>query len=283
MSRTFGATSRREVLLGGAALALAGGFPARSRAAAADTLSLAGSPVQGGLVEGHVTPGTQIFVAGKPVRADGGIFCFGFNYDDADPVEVRAVYPDGRNEMRAVAPRTREFDVQRIDGLPERYVSPPQDVLEQIRRDARVVVEARNHDIDETWFADEFMWPVDGIITGNFGNRRILNGEPRAPHFGVDIAVPEGTPIKAPTDGIVRLAEFLYLSGNTTIIDHGHGVSTTYLHASRLNVAVGDRLNKGDVFALAGQTGRATGPHVCWRMNWFQTRLDVALKAPERA
>ncbi len=139
------------------------------------------------------------------------------------------------------------------------------------------------HDIDETWFAEEFIWPVDGIITGRFGNRRILNGEPRAPHYGIDLAVPQGTPIKAPADGIVRLAEDLYLSGNTMVIDHGHGVSTSYLHMSRIDVSVGERVGRGDEIALVGATGRATGPHLCWRMNWFQKRLDVALKAPERA
>jgi murein DD-endopeptidase MepM/ murein hydrolase activator NlpD len=273
--------SRREIVLGGAALVLSAGLPARAQST--NMLILGGSAVQGGLVEGHVTPGSEVFVAGEKVRADGGLFCFGFNYNDTDAVQVRAVFADGTSKTQEVTPGTREFDVQRINGLPERYVSPPPEVAERISRDARVVVEARLHDIDETWFADEFLWPVEGIITGNFGNQRILNGEPRAPHYGVDIAVPEGTPIHAPANGIIRLAEDLYLSGNTMVIDHGHGVSTSYLHASRMDVKVGDRVNRGDVFAYAGQTGRATGPHVCWRMNWFQKRLDVALKAPERA
>lgn len=281
MNRLLGATPRRAFLLGGAALAFAASLPAR--AAAGKSLTFAGSAVQGGLVEGRVTPGSQVFVGTEPVRADSGLFCFGFNYNETDAVAVRAVFPDGTSETREIAPRTREFDVQRIDGLPQQYVSSPPEVAERIARDARVVTEARLHDIDETWFADEFLWPVDGRITGNFGNQRVLNGEPRAPHYGVDIAVPEGTPILAPANGIVRLAEELYLSGNTMVIDHGHGVSTSYLHMSRMDAAVGDRVNKGDAFALAGATGRATGPHVCWRMNWFQKRLDVALKAPARA
>ena len=275
--------TRREVVIGGAALALSTQIVAPAAGAGDSIVSFSGFPAQGGLVIGRVSPGSSVWVDDAPVRADGGLFCFGFNYDETEPVSLRIVTPDGMTETRMVTPEMREFDVQRIDGLPQQYVSPPAEVQERISRDARAVVEARMHDIDETWFTEEFIWPVDGIVTGRFGNRRILNGEPRAPHYGIDLAVPEGTPIKAPADGIVRLAEDLYLSGNTMVIDHGHGVSTSYLHMSRINVGVGDRVGRGDEIALVGATGRATGPHLCWRMNWFQKRLDVALKAPSRA
>ena len=281
MSR--GRFSRRHFVVGGGALALTTQIAFPASGAESNIVSFSGFAAQGGLVVGRVNPGSKVWVDSAPVRADGGLFCFGFNYDETEPALVRVVYPDGSAETHLVLPDMREFDVQRIDGLPQQYVSPPPEVQERISRDARAVVEARMHDIDETWFAEEFIWPVDGIITGRFGNRRILNGEPRAPHYGIDLAVPEGTPIKAPADGIVRLAEDLYLSGNTVVIDHGHGVSTSYLHMSRLDVSVGDRVGRGNEFALVGATGRATGPHLCWRMNWFQKRLDVALKAPERA
>jgi len=284
VKKSLAVCSRREFVVGAGAFAISLKlFGARAWAAEGANLSITGSPVQGGLAMGRVPVGSRVTVAGNPVRADGGMFCFGFNYDETDPVAIQAVFPDGTSESRMVTPATREFDVQRIDGLPEQYVSPPQEVQERIARDARAVGQARTFDTPETWFADAFLWPVDGIITGNFGNQRILNGEPRAPHYGVDIAVPQVTPILAPADGIVRLAEDLYLSGNTIVIDHGYGVSTSYLHMSRMDVAVGDRVTRGAPFALVGATGRATGPHLCWRMNWFQKRLDVALKAPERA
>ena len=279
----YGPFSRRDFMVGGGALALTTQIVIPASGAESEAVSFSGFAAQGGLVVGRVLPGSHVWVDGASVRADGGLFCFGFNYDETEAVSVRIVYPDGSAETHMVSPDMREFDVQRIDGLPQQYVSPPPEVQERISRDARAVVEARMHDIDETWFAEEFIWPVDGIVTGRFGNRRILNGEPRAPHYGIDLAVPEGTPIKAPVDGIVRLAEDLYLSGNTMVIDHGHGVSTSYLHMSRVDVRVGDRVGRGDEIALVGATGRATGPHLCWRMNWFQKRLDVALKAPERA
>ena len=278
-----GQVSRRDFMIGGSALALAAQADLPAFGAESNAVSFGGFAAQGGLVVGHVSPGSQIWVDGAPVRADGGLFCFGFNYNETEAVPVRIVYPDGSEETQMVSPQAREFDVQRINGLPEQYVSPPPEVQERISRDAKAVVEARLHDMDETWFAEEYLWPVDGIVTGRFGNQRILNGEPRAPHYGIDLAVPEGTPIKAPVDGIVRLAEDLYLSGNTMVIDHGHGVSTSYLHMSRMDAGVGDRVRRGEAFALVGATGRATGPHLCWRMNWFQKRLDVALMAPERA
>jgi hypothetical protein len=279
----WGRISRRAFIVGGSALALATPVVTPASGAEINNVSFSGFAAQGGLVVGRARPGSKVWVDGAPVRADGGLFCFGFNYDETEAAAVRIVFPDGSADTRMVTPDAREFDVQRIDGLPQQYVSPPPEVQERISRDARVVVEARMHDIDETWFAEEFIWPVDGIMTGRFGNRRILNGEPRAPHYGVDLAVPEGTPIKAPVDGIVRLAEDLYLSGNTMVIDHGHGVSTSYLHMSRMDVGVGARVRRGEEIARVGATGRATGPHLCWRMNWFHKRLDVALKAPERA
>jgi hypothetical protein len=275
--------SRRDFVAGGGALVFACGTTSRAIAADNSLVSFSGFAAQGGLVVGRVSPGSHVWVDEVPVRADTGLFCFGFNYNDTEPVAVRVGTNDGASETRMVTPDTREFDVQRIDGLPQQYVSPPPEVQERISRDARAVVEARMHDINETWFAEEFLWPVDGVVTGRFGNQRVLNGEPRAPHYGIDLAVPEGTPIKAPTDGIVRLAEDLYFSGNTMVIDHGHGVSTSYLHMSRMDVGVGDRVRRGQEIALVGATGRATGPHLCWRMNWFQTRLDVALEAPARA
>ena len=275
--------SRRAFVVRGGALALASYMVTPAIGAESRLISFSGFAAQGGLIVGRVSPGSNVWVDGTPVRSDDGIFCFGFNYNETEPVAVRVVTSDGRSDTRMVSPDVREFDVQRIDGLPQQYVSPPPELQERISRDARAVVEARMHDINETWFAEEFIWPVDGIVTSRFGNQRILNGEPRAPHYGIDLAVPAGTPIKAPADGIVRLAEDLFLSGNTMVIDHGHGVSTSYLHMRRIDVGVGNRVGRGEEIALVGATGRATGPHLCWRMNWFQKRLDVALKAPSRA
>jgi Peptidase family M23 len=272
---------RRDFVLAGVAVAALPAV-ARGQAAAPGPVAVPGDAVQGALVMGEVGPGAEVSVDGKPVRVQNGRFCFGFGRDAAKPADVRVRFEGGREVTRLVSPQKRNFVIQRIDGLPEQYVSPPPDVLERIKRDAYAVGEVRARDTDEMWFADKFIWPTDGPISSIYGSQRILNGEPREPHYGVDIAAPEGAPIRMPVGGIVTLAKDLYLSGNTMVIDHGHGVSTSYLHMSRIDVKVGDRLNQGDVIGLVGKTGRVTGPHLCWRLNWFQTRLDVALLSPPR-
>jgi murein DD-endopeptidase MepM/ murein hydrolase activator NlpD len=163
-------------------------------------------------------------------------------------------------------------------------VEPPASVMKRIERDNHLIGVARARDTDEDWFAEDFAWPVKGPITGVYGSQRILNGVPKRPHFGTDIAAGEGKPIHAPLGSIVSMAEKdMYFTGGTVILDHGHGVSTSYLHMSRLDVKVGDRLAKGDPVGLIGHTGRATGPHLCWRLNWFQERLDAALVVPPMA
>jgi len=270
---------RREFVLAGAAFAAAAPSIVRAQGAG---VSVASDAPQGGLIIGDVGPGAQVSVDGKPVRVQDGRFCFGFGRDAAKPAEVRIRYDGGREITRMVAPQKRNFVIQRIDGLPEQYVSPPPEILERIKRDAYAVGEARATDTDHMWFASKFIWPADGPISSIYGSQRILNGQPREPHYGVDVAAPEGSPIVAPVGGIVTLAEELYLSGNTMLLDHGHGVSTSYLHMSRMDVKVGDRVDQGQGIGLVGKTGRVTGPHLCWRLNWFQTRLDVALLSPPR-
>ena len=271
--------TRREAMFAAAAAALPLA-PGEERTPGG--LRLTGNAVQGGLVIGRVGPGNHVFVDGKSVRVADGMFCFGFGRDADKPSILKVVYPKNYEETRAVLPKKRNFHIQRINGLPEKYVSPPKDILERIARDAKIVAEARTKDSDEDWFTEKFDWPAEGPISSVYGSQRILNGEPREAHYGVDIAAPEGTPIHAPVPGVVTLAEELYLSGNTMIIDHGHGVSTCYLHMSRQDVKVGDALKRGVRIGLVGKTGRVTGPHLCWRMNWFQTRLDAALVVPPR-
>ncbi len=279
--------NRREMILGGAAFgaALSFGMMGFSLPAFAqrERLWLSGSPVQGGLVLGRAGTGARAWLNESPLRVADGQFCFGFGRDETKPFTVRVMFEDGREETQTIIPRAREFPTERVNGLPEQYVSPPKEVQDRIARDAKVVTEARLINTDETWFLDPFDWPIEGRISGQFGAQRILNGEPREPHYGIDIAAPTGTPIKAPAEAIVRMAEDLYLSGNTLVLDHGHGVSTTYLHTSRMDVKPGDHVRRGTQIGLVGQTGRATGAHLCWRMNWLQTRLDAALCAVPRS
>jgi murein DD-endopeptidase MepM/ murein hydrolase activator NlpD len=270
---------RRDALTCGLSLAalVAIGAPARAE------IALRGAVMPGALIRGRTAPGATVIVDGRTLGLSAnGDFAFGFAYDRATPADLAIRLLDGTSEAKTLDLVKRSYKVQRIDGLPDKYVEPPKSVLERIARENQLIGRARARDTDEAWFADDFDWPVKGPITGVYGSQRILNGQAKNPHFGIDIAVGQGTPIRAPVGAVVAMAEEdLYYTGGTLILDHGRGVSTSYLHMSRLDVKVGDRVAKGDIIGAVGQTGRATGPHLCWRLNWFQERLDPALVVPE--
>ena len=209
--------------------------------------------------------------------ARNGLMVIGFHRDDSTSITLTASLPDGTSKTLTLTPSKRAYKTQRIDGLPANMVTPPQEVLERIARDRQAVIEARAIISDLDAWQSNFLWPVHGIITGIYGSRRILNGAPRAPHYGIDIAAPKGTPIIAPAAGIVRLVDDLYFTGNTIIIDHGHGVSSTFLHLDSVVVKENMAVAQGDVIGAVGSSGRSTGAHLDWRVNWRDKRLD-----PER-
>ena len=251
-------------------------------------LALEGQATQGGLVQGQTQPGAEVALDGNPVRVwPDGRFLIGFGRDAPPEAALRVVLPDETVIERTLPVTQREFRVQRIDGLPPSRVKPPPEVGERIRREAQLVREAREQLSDRADYAAGFAWPLTGRISGVYGSQRILNGEPRQPHYGVDVARPTGTVVSAPAPGIVTLVEpDLYYSGGTLIVDHGRGLSSTFIHLSRILVAVGDRVAAGDPVAEVGATGRVTGPHLDWRMNLGEVRLDPALLAgpmPETA
>ncbi|MFB6261090.1 MAG: M23 family metallopeptidase, partial [Thiohalorhabdaceae bacterium] len=188
--------------------------------------------------------------------------------------------PDGTFHQMEMDVAQRRYETQRINGLSESRVNPGEEALERIRKEQRRVRKAREGFSALEAFRSAFIWPVSGPVTGVYGTRRILNGEPRQPHYGVNIAVPAGTPVRAPADAIVRLvAGDLYFSGGTLILDHGHGVSSSFLHLRRIRVREGSRVKRGQIVADVGSTGRSTGPHLDWRINWFDKRLDPSLLA----
>jgi murein DD-endopeptidase MepM/ murein hydrolase activator NlpD len=242
---------------------------------------LSGGLKQGELIIGKTEPGTRIALDGKAlqVSSDGG-FAFGSAYNQKSSLILDARYADGTTELREVSPVIREYEIQRITGLPGTLVTPPPERIDRIKRESAAIKEARQRDTDVSWFAGGFDWPVSGIVSSLFGSQRILNGEPRAPHLAVDVATPTGTPIHAPVDGIVALVGDYYFDGGFTILDHGHGVSTCYGHQSKQLVNVGDMVARGQIMGEVGQTGRATGPNLHWGMNWFQTDLDPSLSTP---
>lgn len=253
--------------------------------ASAQDLGLVGKATVGGMMTGDAPPGSVVTQDGRPVRvAPDGLFVIGFGYDAGPASVIEATLPGGRRLRQEIKVKPREFEVQRIDGLPRKMVTPPPEVLERIRADQRAVAGAREHDTAETWFSEGFVWPAEGPVTGVYGSRRILNGEERQPHYGIDIAAPQGTPVVAPAAGVVRLAHpDMYFTGKTLIIDHGHGLSSALLHLSELTVKEGDRVTRGQTVGRVGSTGRSTGPHLDWRINLFDKRLDPALVAPPQA
>jgi len=234
---------------------------------------------QGAMVIGKVPPGSQVEHAGRQLRVTGyGSVVFGVGRDATGPVQVAVRRPDGSRETVRIAVTPRDWPIERVTGVPPRTVSPPPEVAERIRRAAAQVGAARSADDPRADFAQAFIWPVTGRISGRFGNQRIYNGNPGSPHSGMDIAAPTGTPVKAPAAGIVTLAApDFYITGGTLLIDHGHGISSNFLHLSRIDVKPGDRVEQGQVVAAVGATGRATGPHLHWGMNWFDVRIDPLL------
>ncbi|HEY4294256.1 M23 family metallopeptidase [Luteibacter sp.] len=245
-----------------------------SASAVAATATLPASVSQGALVIGHTSPGVGVTVTGKPVHVgDDGVFVFGVSRDEKGPIDVTL----GR-DRRSVAVTPRDWPVERVDGVPPKTVNPPPAIAARIAREQAEVVAARDRDDSREDFARGFAWPVTGRISGRFGNQRIYNGDPKAPHSGMDIAVPEGTPVKAPADGVITFAKpGLYLTGGTLLLDHGFGLSSNFLHLSRIDVKVGQHVRQGQVLGAAGKTGRATGPHLHWGFNWFGVRLDPLL------
>jgi murein DD-endopeptidase MepM/ murein hydrolase activator NlpD len=263
------------------AVAAAAAVCPRSVLADSSRLVFDGALEQGSLVLGNAQAGAHVTFDGAALLVSrSGDFAFGFNYDQTKPAEIVAQYADGATEIKSLQPVARKYEIQHVNGLPEKLVTPPPEVLERRKREVAMITASRTTDTDADWFVEKFDWPVPGIISGPFGNQRVLNGKPMEPHFGVDIAAPAGTPIAAPAPARVALVgPDFYLEGGLTILDHGHGVTTCYLHQSKQMVKVGDMVARGQVIGEVGMTGRATGPHLHWGLNWFQMRLDPSRSA----
>ena len=250
------------------------------KAVSADTsIAFPASVQQGAMVIGKVPPGSRVEHAGRVLKVTPyGSVVFGIGRDATGPATVRVRRPDGSDETASIAVTPRDWPIQRIDGLPPATVNPPPKIAERISREQAQVSAARTRDDARADFAQTFVWPVQGRISGRFGNQRIYNGIPKSAHSGMDIAAAQGTPVKAPAAGFVTFAApDLYLTGGTVLLDHGHGISSNFLHLSRLDVEVGDRVEQGQVIGAVGATGRATGPHLHWGMSWFEVRIDPLL------
>ena len=233
-----------------------------------------GKFIQGSFILGKTEPGSEVFIDKKKVKVTpDGYFAFGLSRDRKNDVVITI---DKKKIVKKVF--KRKYDIQRIDGLEEKKVTPPEEVYERIKRENKWIGEVRAIESNLTFFTKKFIIPVENaIISGVYGSQRILNGKPKWPHYGLDFAADEGTKIKAMLDGTATLAEpDLFYTGGTLIFDHGHGISTLYMHMEKILVKKGQKVKQGDIIGTVGSTGRATGAHLDVRLNWFQTRLDPA-------
>ena len=233
---------------------------------------------QGSFILGKTSPQSKVLIDNRKVRVSkDGYFAFGLDRDRKNNVVIKII---NEKETKLIEKKVfkRKYKIQRIDGLPPKQVTPPPEVYERIKKDNILIGKARATDSKLVFFKDKFIYPIDKyIITGVYGSQRILNGKPRRPHYGIDFHAPEGTPVKSMMDGVVTLVENdMYFTGGTIIFDHGHGISTLYMHMKDINVKKGQKVKKGDIVGTLGQSGRATGPHLDIRLNWFEVKLDPA-------
>ena len=242
-------------------------------------LDIQGSLHQGGLVIGTVPAGHQIIYQGNTLKlTSSGQFLLGFGRDAPAQVTVSIIDADAKQRVETLSIATRDYKIQRIEGVPQKTVTPSEIDLKRIRSDVSLVRQARKPITDRVDFLGGFQEPDIGPITGVYGSQRFYNGIPKSPHYGVDYAAPEGTLVLAPAGGQVTLAhDDLFYSGGTLIIDHGHGLSSTFLHLSEILVQKDQVVAPGQTIGKVGSTGRATGPHLDWRMNWRDQRVDPKL------
>jgi murein DD-endopeptidase MepM/ murein hydrolase activator NlpD len=250
-----------------------------SSAFAESVITWQGSWQQGGLLMGQIKPEYRVSFAGEQIKTTAdGRFLFGLGRNAQGPSTFIVSSPNGTAIEAQYPVAEREYKIQRVEGVPQQTVKPPAEQLQRIRSDSALVVKARREVTSVTDFLEGFIKPIDGLVTGVYGSQRFYNGVPKSPHYGVDYAAPIGANVIAPAAGVVRLAHRdLFYSGGTLIIDHGHGLSSSFLHLSDILVMEGSRVERGDSIALVGSTGRSTGPHLDWRMNWRNVRVDPEL------
>ena len=243
-----------------------------------NAIELRGDFLQGNLIIGKTQPNSIVLIDKKEIKiSKQGFFVFGLSKDRKNDLIIEIV-ENGLSTKIVKKVYKKKYKIQKINGLPSKQVTPPEEVYERIKNDNKLIGNARATNSDLTFFSNKFDLPIKNtIITGVYGSQRILNGIPKSPHYGLDFAAPEGTPIKAMLDGVVTLAEpDLYYTGGTIIFDHGHGISTLYMHMKNVDIKKGQKVKKGELIGTVGKTGRSTGPHLDVRLNWFDVKLDPA-------
>ena len=260
------------------------GYSASAGLYAENPYQLQGDFIQGGMIRGQADDLQQVMFNQQALRiSPAGDFVFGFGRDFASSAELKLRFNSGQEIVKTLQIAPREYNIQRIEGIDKKITASkkPPETLARIRQETAQVVRARAKHIENLGFKQSFIWPLQSIITGVYGSQRVYNGQPGRPHYGIDIAAPNGTPVLAPADGQVTMAHpDMFYSGGTLIIDHGYGISSSFLHLSEILVQPGDAVQQGQVVAKVGQGGRSTGPHLDWRMNWYKQRIDPSLLVP---
>ena len=267
------------IAVAGVLLVLAAGASPASAAG----INLEGIAIQGSLMIGRVEVGAKLWLDDVSVPvARNGEFLLGFGRNAGRRARIKVTFPGGRTASRLLHIEQREFKIERIDGLEPKKVTPSPEDLERIQAEKALINKARARFTEESYFRSGFIWPVQGRVSGVYGSQRVLNGEARAPHLGVDIAAPKGSLVVASADGVVSLAyNGMFFSGNVMVIDHGLGLGTIYAHLERLLVKEGQKVEQGQPIGTVGATGRVTGPHLHWGVNLFRVGLDPALLVPD--
>jgi murein DD-endopeptidase MepM/ murein hydrolase activator NlpD len=242
-------------------------------------LELRGNWQQGGIIVGKLPEGSQVEYRGKKLQlSEEREFVIGLGRDAPAKAQLTVIDAQGTRVDHEFAVKQRQYNIQKVTGVPQQTVEPDPKQVERARREAQMAADARKGNLPLRFFAEPFIWPLTGPITGVYGSQRVYNGVPNSPHYGVDIARPVGALVRAPAGGVVTLVHpDMFFSGGTLVIDHGHGLSSTFIHLSEILVKQGDAISQGQVIAKVGKTGRATGPHLDWRMNWFEERVDPQL------
>lgn len=252
-------------------------------AAHLNAVRLTGELTQGSMITALAAPGAKASLNGKTlnVSADGQ-FVFGFGRDAELKHELLVINPDGTKQTRQITLEKRQYNIQRIEGISKKIMNPKKADVERSKQDNRDIGKARKNNSKHLYFLQSFIWPATGPITGVYGSQRFYNGQARRPHYGLDIAGPKGADVVAPADGVITLTKDMFYSGNTILLDHGYGVSSTFIHLDSITVELGQSVKQGDKIGTIGATGRVTGPHLDWRINWFSTRLDPHLLVKDK-
>ena len=229
-------------------------------------LELCGKAAQGEILKGYA-PGAQkiLFDDREYMLSPSGNFLLAFGRDEAASKKLTVVESNGNIKDYPLNIAATKWDIQDIKGIPQKKVTPSAADQKEISRERSDLKKALAEGLNKNYWEKGFIMPVKGRISGHFGGQRIMNGKKMNPHQGTDIAAPEGTPVKAASNGIIRLSGGNYFySGNTIVIDHGHRLFTIYAHLKETSVKPGDYVKQGQIIGKVGKTGRVTGPHLHW-------------------